>query len=182
MLVSSIFSFCIGVAVAAPAKSLVQRDLAAFRSAFGAISSATTTFDTAVKGIASPADVNANLPDLTTKAGAIVTAIQNGITTVNAQPPLSLTDSLSLLTLSNTLVSSVEATVSDLTDKKPFVDAATPPQTTFVRTQLQDVRSNAQTYIAAVVAKVPDAVKSVANTQASRVITVLDNGIATYSG
>jgi hypothetical protein len=181
MLVSSIFSFFIGATLAAPSTSHVKRDLAAFRTAFGAVSNATNIFDAAVKTLSSSDDVNTNLADLTAKSNAIVTALTTGTTTVNAQPALSLTDSVTLLTLSNTLATAVNTTISDLITKKPFFDDADPSQTSFVLTQLQSVKSAAQVFIAAVVAKVPDSVKSVANTQAQTVITALNRGITAYS-
>lgn len=182
MLVSSFLTFLIGTALAAPSTNYAKRDLAAFQSAFGAISDATNTFDAAVKAVSSPADVNTNLPDLTTKSNAITSALSSGTTTVNAQPVLSLTDAVSLLSLSSTLATAVNTTIDDLIAKKPLVDAATPPQTSFVLTQLQNVKSGSTTFIAAVVAKVPDSVKSIANNQAQSVITALNRGIAAYGG
>lgn len=182
MLVSSILSFFVGIAVAAPSTHYAKRDLAAFQSAFGAVSDATNAFDTAVKAVSTPADVNNNLADLTAKSNAIVSTLTSGTTTVNAQPALSLTDAVSLLSLSSTLATAVNTTIDDLIAKKPLVDAATPPQTSFVLTQLQSVKTAAQTFIAAVVAKVPDSVKSIANTQAQSVITALNRGITAYGG
>jgi hypothetical protein len=182
MLVSTLLSFFIGAAVAAPSTNYAKRDLAAFQSAFGAVSDATNAFDASVKAVSTSADVNTNLPDLTAKSNAIVTALTTGTATVNAQPALSLTDSLSLLSLSSTLTTAVNTTINDLISKKPLVDAATPPQTSFVLTQLQSVKSASQTFIAAVVAKVPDSVKSIANTQAQSVITALNRGITAYGG
>lgn len=179
MRVSTIFSFVfIGTAFAAP--SFDKRDLAAFQSAFGAISSATQTFDTAVKALSSSSGVEDAKADLTAKSNAIVDAVNSGTTTVNAQPALSLGDSVSLLSLSNTLVGNVNTTINDLTSKKSFIDAAN--EDAFVVSQLQSVKSASQTFIAAVVSKVPSSVQNIANTQAQQVITVLNTGITTFGG
>jgi hypothetical protein len=181
MRVSTIFTFLFaGSAIAAPSKNILKRDLQAFKDAFGAVSSAIMTFDTAVKALTSTADVGTALPDLTDKSNAIVTALQSGTTSVSAQPVLSLTDAINLLSLSSTLTSNANATVTDLISKKSFIDAA--GEDGFVVTQLTNVKTAAQAFIAAVVSKVPDSVKSIANSQASQVITALNTGITTFGG
>jgi hypothetical protein len=177
---STIFSLLFtGAAIAAPS-AFVKRDIAAFESAFSAIDDAINTFDTAVKALTPTTDVSSALPDLTTKSDAIVTALDDGTTTVTAQPALSLTDAVQLLSLSNTLTSSANQTVTDLITAKPEIDAA--GEDSFVVTQLTSVKTASQGFIAAVVAKVPSAVQGLANSQASQVITALDTGITTFGG
>jgi len=181
MRVSTIFT-CLfaGSAIAAPSKSILKRDLQAFKDAFGAVSSALTTFDTAIQALTPSTDVGAVLPDLTDKSNAIVTVLQSGTTSISAQPVLSLTDAVSLLSLSSTLTGNANATVNDLISKKSIIDAA--GQDAFVVTQLTNVKTASQAFIAAVVSKVPDSVKSIANSQASQVITALNRGITAFGG
>jgi hypothetical protein len=182
MRVSTICSLLFaGVALAAPSKTVkTKRDLAAFQSAFAAVSTAINTFDTDIKALTPSTDVNSVLPQLTTDSNAIVTALDNGVTTVNAQPALSLLDSVSLLSLSSTLATNANNTVNDLISAKPEIDAA--GEDGFVVTQLTSVKTASQSFIAAVVAKVPTSVQSVANTQASNVITALNRGITAFGG
>jgi hypothetical protein len=179
MRISTILSFTfIGASVAAATP--IKRDLATFQNAFGAVSRATITFDNGIKALTSASDVTAALPDLTSKAAAIVSALSSGTTAVNNSPALSLGDSISLLSLSSTLANNVDTTITDLSNKKSYIDAA--GQTSFVLTQLQNVKAASQTFIAAVVAKVPSAVQNIANTQAQQVITALNRGITTFGG
>jgi hypothetical protein len=182
MRASTIFSLLFaGVTLASPTKTVkTKRDLAAFQSAFAAVSTAINTFDADVKALTPSTDVNAALPQLTSDSNAIVTALDNGVTTINAQPALSLLDSVSLLSLSNTLATNANSTVNDLISAKSIIDAA--GEDGFVVTQLTSVKTASQAFIAAVVAKVPTSVQSVANSQASQVITALNNGITTFGG
>jgi hypothetical protein len=180
MRVSTISSLLFtGAVIAAPSK-FAKRDLAAFQSAFGAVDTAITTFDTAVKALTPTTDISTVLPDLTTKAEAIVTALNDGTTSVNAQPALSLTDSVSLLSLASTLTSSANETVTDLIAARSEIDAA--GEDSFVVTELTNVKTASQTFIAAVVSKVPSAVQGLANSQASQVITALNTGITAFGG
>jgi len=182
MLVSNILPFALfGVAtLAAPSSTLVQRDLSTFTAAFSAVGSAISDFDTSVLALTPTSDIPSAITDLTAKSNAIVDALNTGSTNINASAVLSLTDSLSLLNLSNQLVATTNTTINDLISKKSIIDTAN--EDAFVVTQLTAVKSATQGFIAAIVAHVPSAVQSIAQSQATQVITVLNTGITTFGG
>jgi len=181
MLVSNILPFAfLGIATAIPSPTLVQRDLSTFTAAFSAVGSAISAFDTSVNALTPTSDISTAITDLTAKSNAILDALNTGATNINASAVLSLTDSLSLLNLSNQLVATTNTTINDLIAKKSIIDAAN--EDAFVVTQLTAVKSATQGFIAAIVAHVPSAVQSIAQSQATQVITVLNNGITAFGG
>jgi len=165
----------VAFAAATYAAALVPRDLATIQGAFDTINSAVLTFDNAVLAISGTPDE----ADLTAKANDIVTQLNAGTSTVTATSSVSLIDALSLVSSSNTLKNSVSKTITDLTAAKPDFTA---DQDATILQQLYDQRSASQTFIAAVITKVPDSVKSIANTQAQAVITAINAGITAYGG
>jgi len=182
MLFSTLVSFTLlGIASATPTPTVVEkRDLSTFTAAFAAVSSAITDFDSSVTALTASSDVNSAITDLTTKSNTIISALNTGAANINATTPLDLSDAVSLLTLSNNLVAATNQTVNDLIAKKSIIDAAN--EDAFVVTQLTAVRGAAYGFIGAVVSQVPSSVQSIANTQASQVITVLNSGITAFGG
>jgi hypothetical protein len=162
-------------AAASYAAALMPRDLATIQGAFNSIDAAVTTFDNAVLAISGTPDE----ADLTAKADAIVAALNDGTATVTATSSVALLDALNLVSSSNTLKDAVDKTITDLTAAKPDFTA---DQQATVLQQLLDQKAASQTFIAAVVSKVPDSVKSIANTQAQAVITSINRGITAYGG
>jgi hypothetical protein len=181
MLVSSILPFALlGFATAAPSPTLIQRDLSTFTAAFSAVGSAISDFDTSVIALTPTSDIPTAITDLTAKSNAILDALNTGATNINASAVLSLTDSLSLLNLSNQLVATTNTTINDLISKKSIIDAAN--EDAFVVTQLNAVKSATYGFIGAIVSHVPSAVQSIAQSQANQVITVLNSGITAFGG
>jgi len=181
MLVSNIVPFALlGLATAAPSPTLVQRDLSTFTAAFAAVGSAISNFDTSVLALTPTSDIPTAITDLTAKSNAILDALNTGATNINASAVLSLTDSLSLLNLSNQLVATTNTTINDLIAKKSIIDGAN--EDAFVVTQLTAVKSATQGFIGAIVSHVPSAVQSIAQSQATQVITVLNSGITAFGG
>lgn len=181
MLVSKTLSLALlGVTTALPSPTLVQRDLSTFTAAFAAIGSAISNFDTSILALTPTSDITTAIADLTTKSNEVLDALNTGATNINATSVLSLTDSLSLLNLSNQLVATTNTTINDLISKKSIIDAAN--EDAFVVTQLTAVKSATQGFIGAIVTHVPSAVQSIANSQAQQVITVLDSGITAFGG
>lgn len=160
--------------------SIIKRDFATFQTAFTAVGNALTAFDQSVLALTPTSDVPTAVSDLTTKSNAIVDALNTGATNINATEPLGLTDSVNLLSLSNTLVTTANTTINDLISKKPIIDAA--GQDALVITQLQAVKAASYSFIGAVTTHVPSSVSSIAAQQAGQVITIINNGLAAYGG
>lgn len=170
----------LGLAVATPTPTFVKRDLSTFQTAFSAVGSALSDFDTSVVALSATSDITTAVADLTTKAQAIDDALNTGSTNINATDALSLTDAVSLLSLSNTLVATANTTINDLIAKKSIIDAAS--EDAFVVTQLQTVKEATYGFIGAITSHVPSAVSGIAANQASQVITVLNTGITAFGG
>jgi len=170
----------LGLAAASPTATFQKRDLATFQTAFAAVGSALSTFDTDVLTLTASSDVPTVITQLTTDANGILSALNTGATNINATTALSLTDAINLLSLSNTLVATANTTINDLISKKPIIDAAN--EDAFVVTQLQAVKAATYGFIGAVTSQVPSAVQSIAANQAGQVITVLNSGITAFGG
>ncbi|KAF2665525.1 hypothetical protein BT63DRAFT_417082 [Microthyrium microscopicum] len=159
---------------------LVAADLATIQGEFTKIQAAVTNLDNSINGLTSSTDPTTAINTLVSQSNAVTDALNSGTTTVSATDDLSLTDSITLLSSSNSLVSAVNTTVTDLENKKSIVDAANADGT--VVTQLQQQKTASQAFIAAVVSKVPSAAQSIANNQAQAVVTDLNNGIVFFGG
>jgi len=167
-LVSSVFA----------APHIVKRDLPTIEGAIDGVNQKVTVVDTTVKGLTADNAV-ANTAVLTTQSGDIVAALNAGVTTISGTDALSLADALTLNTFSDALVSNVDTTVSDFIAKKDIIVGA--GQAATVVSQLQAQKTASGPFVDAIVAKVPEAAQSIARSQASKVLTSLDRGIAAFS-
>jgi len=167
-------------AAGAVAASIQRRDLATIQAAMASVDDTVTTLDQSIGSLSASSDINSAISDLVSKSQAVVSALNSGTTTVQGTSAVSLTDALSLVSSSNTLVNNVNKTVSDLIGKKDIISGA--GQNGVVLDQLNAQKSAAQPFIAAIVSKVPSVVSGIANTQAQQVITALDNGITAFGG
>ncbi|KAF2397057.1 hypothetical protein EJ06DRAFT_551117 [Trichodelitschia bisporula] len=174
--------FLASTALASPLLNvhLERRDLATIQSAFTAVGNALTTFDNSVTPLSTSADVTNNLDTLVSQAGSIVDALNSGTTSVSGTSAVGLTDALSLVSAANNLVSITNTTVNDLITKHDIIDQA--GATATVEQQLANEKAAAQSFIAAVVGKVPSAVQSIAAQQAQAVIDALNRGITAFGG
>jgi hypothetical protein len=156
-------------AVALPS-TLHKRDLATIQSAFANISAQVTALDTGIKSLTPTEDPSAAVQQLTGLSASVVDALTAGTAAVQPTAALGLSDAISLLSSSNTLVTSVNSIV-DYTGADGVVVE-----------QLTTQKTASQAFIAAVVSKVPSVVAGLANSQSQAVITALNNGITAFGG
>lgn len=157
--------------------AVAYADLAAVQAAFATINTNVASFDNSILALTAgtvPVD------DLTSKSQAIVSALGDGTTTIQATVPVSLQDALTLVQSAETLVNSFNKTVTDLISQQSIFSAAN--ANSFVVTQLQGQKTAGQTFIAMAVSKLPDIVQSAANQQAQAAITSLNMGITAFGG
>jgi len=164
-----------GVAAAAP---MVQ-DLPTVLGAVNAVSSALTTFDTAVKALGPSADPKVATTELNAKGAAILTALQKGATSIQATSALTLTEAIQLSGPSGQLSTAAGTTVDDLIAKKPLFDAS--GQSATVLKQLQDQQTANKAFIDALLSKLPSAVRSIASTQANQASSAIARGIQAFT-
>ena len=155
---------------------LVSRDIATIEAQFTAINSAVVAFDNDVVAISGTPDTDL----LNAAAQAVVDQLNNSTAIVTDTDAVSVLDAINLVSDSNTLTSSVNKTITDLIAAKPAFDAA--GASGEVLSQLEEQKTASQAFIAAVVSKVPDSVKSIANSQAQNVISALNTGITAFGG
>jgi Hydrophobic surface binding protein A len=160
--------------------NLTKRDLATVQAAFANISSYVTALDAGIQALTPSEDPGTAVSQLTALSQNVVDALTAGTASVTPTGDLSIVDAINLLSSSNTLVANVNSTVNDLIAQKAIVDAADADGT--VVDQLTTQKGASQSFIAAVVSKVPSVEQSLANQQAQQVVTILNNGITAFGG
>jgi hypothetical protein len=167
-LISSVFA----------APHIVKRDLATITGQIDAVNAKITIIDGTVKGLTA-ADIVATTATLTTQSGDIVAALQVGTAAIAATGSITLVEALNLNSYSDALVANVNTVVDDFIAKKDII--VTGGQAATVVAQFQAQKTASSPFIDAVVSKVPEEAKSIASSQAGKVITALDRGIAAFS-
>jgi hypothetical protein len=158
---------------------IMKRDLATIEGQIDAVNAKISIVDNTVKALTASSDVGQAAATLTAQSGDIVSALQAGTTAITNTDAISLNDALTLNTYSNALVDNVNQTVTDFISKKDIIVAG--GQAATVVTQLQAQKDASSPFIDAIVSKVPDAAQGIAKSQASKVLTSLDQGIAAFS-
>jgi len=171
----------LSIALAATATATpIFQDLPTILSSITAISSALTTFDTAIKGLTETTNVATATVELNAKSGAILTALKEGTTKIAASTPVSLTEAIQLASKSAELSKGANAVVDALISKKPIFDKA--GQSATVLKQMQDQLVATNDFAKALVSKLPAAVASVGNAQAKQASDGLARGITAFGG
>jgi hypothetical protein len=158
---------------------IMKRDLATIEGQIDAVNAKITIVDNTVVALTASSDIGAAATTLTAQSGDIVTALNAGTSAITATDAVSLSDALTLNTYSNALVDNVNQTVTDFISKKDIIVAG--GQGSTVVTQLQSLKTASSPFIDAIVSKVPEAAQSIAKSQAGKVLTSLDQGIAAFS-
>jgi ribonuclease HI len=180
MLFSKVLTVTFAAGAMAMPSTFYKRDLATIQAEFANISSAVAALDASILALTSSTDPATAIDTLEAESQNVTDALNAGTAIVSGTAALSLTDSISLLSSSQNLVNAVNKTITDLESKKSIVDAANADS--IVVDQLQQQKTASQAFINAVVAKVPSSVQSIANQQATAVITALNNGITYFGG
>jgi len=154
-------------------------DLPTVNNAMAAVQKAVEGLAAGVGSIKEGADIKAEVPKLTAASKAILDALAAGTTAIKGTTDLTLVESVGLLSTSQALAKKVQGAVDDFIKNKPLIDKA--GETKTVLGQLNDQKKATQDFIAAIVSKVPALAKSIAQTQAGQVVTILDKGITAFT-
>jgi ribulose kinase len=163
MQLSAILSLALAASVSAVP---IAQDLPTILSSIGAISTALTTFDTAVKGLTETTNVATATVELNSKSAAILAALKDGTTKVSGTTPVTLTEAIQLASKSSELSKGANGVVDTLIAKKAIFEKA--GQSATVLKQLQDQLAATNDFAKALVSKLPAAVASVGNAQAKQ--------------
>jgi hypothetical protein len=153
--------------------------LATINSAFGTIGTALDALDGAVKTLAA-GNAATQAKALISKSEAVAKAIKDATAKISAsKDSLALTDALGVSSSANSLLAKTESTIGSLTAKKDLIAKAGELATT--KAQLVAQKSAADGLATAITDKMPSAAKSIAKTQAGKIGSAIDKGIAAFS-
>lgn len=168
-LVSSVFA----------APYIVKRDLATITGQIDEVNKMTEIVASTIAGLTAASGVAAATATLTSQSADIMASLNSGAGVIAGTSALSLPDALALNDFSNALVANVDKVVDAFIAKKDIIVAG--GQGATVVSQLQAQKSASGPFIDALVSKVPAEAASIAKSQADRVITSLDRGIAAFA-
>jgi len=152
--------------------------LAAINGAFGNIGTALDTLDAAVKGL-TDGNAQTQSKDLISKSEAVATAIKDATTKISgAKDALALTDAIGVSKSANSLLTKTTTTIDDLISKKALISKAGQAATT--KAQLSAQKSAADALAKAITDKMPAAAKSIAQSQAAKIGSAIDKGVAAF--
>ncbi|OBT60593.1 hypothetical protein VE03_10007 [Pseudogymnoascus sp. 23342-1-I1] len=163
------------LALTTTASPLSARDLAAFKTIITNIQTDADALDVAVKAYTSGTGTA-----VTTASTKLISTINAGVTSANAQPVLSDLDALGLVTPVNTANDHITIVVDDTIAKKDaFVASCLGPGTLADLTaQLEGAKALA----AAITAKVSDGLKPTAAQLAGKITANIQRGVDAFTG
>jgi hypothetical protein len=171
--------FTLGFALCAVAEPIPKhlpskRDVAAFRTVIANINAQVLVVDAAVTAF-----TGGDGAAVQSASDQLVSIINAGVTTANAQPNLSFSETLSLTQPILDLTDDVNAVVDKLIAKEPaFISAGLADD---VLLSLQQQKTASEALAAAITAKVPDLLKGIAADLAAGIAEALQRGIDAYS-
>jgi len=163
----------VGLVAAAPA------DLPTIKGSLTTIIDSLTTLDNSIKALVPGANAAAAYNELTGKADAVLAALKDGTSKVSTTSAISLNEALSVQPLSGQLNTIADQVVTDFIAKKNLI--AGEKKTADVVKAMQAQKVATGDYVKALNAKLPAAVKSIADASAQKGIASLDRGIAAFS-
>jgi len=161
------------VAVALFGAAFAQKEV--FLTGLSGIASAIEALDATTKKLGA----GATAADFGDKSKAVLAAINSATAAITSSPVLDLVAASSIVAPADKLVTLTQTTVADLIAKKDVI--ANAKQTAAVAGLLKSQSDAAQKLAAAIGDKVPPAAKSIAQGQASKVSTAIDNGVKAFS-
>ncbi|KAL1965842.1 hypothetical protein VTN77DRAFT_5163 [Rasamsonia byssochlamydoides] len=178
-LAAIILSF-LGLAVATPTievrgPTLTQRDLGTFTSVIANIDTQVKAFDSQVQSY-----TGGDATSLLDAAGAITTAANQGVNTINDEPQLSESDALELTGPVGTLTTDIQNSINDLIAKKAQIVAAGAGGQ--FESSLQAQQTAATNLANAISSKVPSELSTVAQQLASGIADAIQKGVDAFQG
>ncbi|KAL2829378.1 hydrophobic surface binding protein A-domain-containing protein [Aspergillus pseudoustus] len=154
--------------------SPTQRDLATIQGVITDIQSQVNSLQTAIE--ANPLDADA----IVAQSDTLVSTINDGATTVDAQAALTQIEALGLVSPIQDLAADVDTTVQALVGRKDEIDALNEGCTTLESLQAQ--AAAAQKLADSLIAKVPEALKDISTELAATISNAIQKGVDAYAG
>jgi hypothetical protein len=161
------------VAVALFGAAFAQKEV--ILSGLSSIASAIDSLDSTVKKLGAGADA----AEFASKSQAVLAAISSATNTINSATALDLIGASSIVSPADKLVTKTSTTVDDIIAKKDLIAKA--GKSSAVLGLLKGQQDAANKLASAIVSKVPEAAKGIAQSQASKVGAALDKGVKAFS-
>jgi len=157
------------------ASPLIIRDLTVVSDAITSIIAALTTFDTSVNGLPTT-----SITDITTTGNAITTTLDTSTTNVLASQPLTVGDTINLVTPAQNLGNTANSTLNDLIAKHDILANAGEAPT--IVTLLEGMKASSSSFVDAVVSKVPSSLQGPVKSVSCQVTDAFNRGITAFGG
>lgn len=175
----SILAFgLLGAAYAAPA-SIDKRQATTIAASFDPIKASLSSLDDAIKGLTA-ANAKTAAADITAKSKAVEDALKTGAATVGkATAFTNVVEALPVSSGGTALATLTGTTIDDLVAKKSIIESV--GQKKAVLDALTAQKTASEAYIAAISAKIPASVSSVATAQGKKVSDAISKGVTAYT-
>ncbi|KAK2597952.1 hypothetical protein N8I77_012704 [Diaporthe amygdali] len=151
----------------------MRRDLGSIQASLGGVNTALASLDSAIIN-------NAASPKVLISSMNVLQTIQQATTSINASQPLSLADTSNLKATTDSLVSNVNVTITDLINQKPVFDALKLEKVVLI--QVQNIQGAALALASTLANKVDPAASSLAVDGIYDLTTALQRGVMVFEG
>ncbi|KAJ0119544.1 cell wall protein [Diaporthe amygdali] len=151
----------------------MRRDLGSIQASLGGVNTALASLDSAIIN-------NAASPKVLISSMNVLQTIQQATTSINASQPLSLADTSNLKATTDSLVSNVNVTITDLINQKPVFDALNLEKVVLI--QVQNIQGAALALASTLANKVDPAASSLAVDGIYDLTTALQRGVMVFEG
>lgn len=165
-------SYCSFVAATGAEKDM-RRDLGSIQASLGGVNTALGSLDSAI--LKNPAD-----PKVLFSSINVLDSIQQATASINASQPLGPADTSNLKATTDSLVSNVNVTVTDLINQKPVFDRLNLEKVVLL--QVQNIQGAALVLASTLASKVDPTASALALDGISALNAALQRGVAVYSG
>ncbi|KAG8169952.1 hypothetical protein KVR01_000697 [Diaporthe batatas] len=164
---------CCSLVAAAGAGQYMRRDLGSIQGALAGVNTALARLDSAI--LKNPAD-----PKVLFTSISVLESIQQATDSINASQPLGSDDTSNLKATTDSLVSNVNLTVTDLIKQKPVFDRLKLDKVVLL--QVQNIQGAALVLASTLASKVDPTASALALDGISALNAALQRGIEVYSG
>lgn len=159
--------------LAAAGADNMRRDLGSIQAALGGVNTALASLDSSI--INHPAS-----PKVLLNSMAVLQTIQQATTSINASQPLSLADTANLKATTDSLVSNVNVTITDLISQKELFDRLNLNKIVLI--QVLNIQGAALALASTLASKVDPAASNIAVDGISALTATLQRGVAVFDG
>jgi hypothetical protein len=171
---------CVASTAAAPVVERSIQDVKPFTTAINNINASLNALDVPIQALTASSDLSSAVADITAKGSAVIAAIESGTTDISAAAQLTLSETITLVSPASVVGTTANSTLNDLISKKDIIING--GQGAPIISMLNTLKGSSSSFANALVAKVPQALKSTAQQVAGKVTTAIDNAIVAFGG